>query len=80
MANPLSRKLPAAGLQIENADPPTDKTVPSLDEVIENVAMLKGEKASDVSNITAELIKAEGQAMTCELLSVWQYGTIPCDW
>ncbi|KAG0729173.1 Transposon TX1 uncharacterized protein [Chionoecetes opilio] len=67
-----------------DADPPIDETAPSLDEVREAVAKLRGGKAAGVCNISAELLKARGEAMTrglhAVLTAVWQSGTIPPDW
>lgn len=51
------------------ADPPTDED-PTLLTRKEDVARLKGGKADDVSNITAELLKAAVEPMTCSLHSV----------
>ncbi|KAG0711023.1 Iron-sulfur protein NUBPL [Chionoecetes opilio] len=67
-----------------DADPPIDETAPSLDEVREAVAKLRGGKAAGVCNISAELLKAGGEAMIrglhAVLTAVWQSGTIPPDW
>ncbi|KAG0720925.1 LINE-1 retrotransposable element ORF2 protein [Chionoecetes opilio] len=56
----------------------------ALDEVREAVAKLRGGKAAGVCNISAELLKAGGEAMIrglhAVLAAVWQSGTIPPDW
>ena len=84
MADPPSGQLPVAGLQMAEANPPIDEAPPSLDEVREAVARLRGGKAPGVCNISAELLKAGGEAMTrglhAVLTAVWQSGTIPPDW
>ena len=62
-----------------DADPPIDKTTPSIDDVKEVVA-----KAAGIYNFGAELLKAEDEAMTCGLhavsTTVWHSGTISPDW
>ncbi|KAG0724898.1 Transposon TX1 uncharacterized protein [Chionoecetes opilio] len=82
--DPPSEQLHTTGLQTVDADPPIDETAPSLDEVREAVAKLKGGKAAAVCNISAELLKAGGEAMIrglhAVLIAVWQSGTIPPDW
>ncbi|KAG0711895.1 LINE-1 retrotransposable element ORF2 protein [Chionoecetes opilio] len=82
--NPPTEQLHTTGLQAVDADPPIDKTAPSLDEVREAVAKLRGGKAAGVCNISAELLKAGGEAMIrglhAVLTAVWQSGTIPHDW
>ncbi|KAG0716601.1 LINE-1 reverse transcriptase [Chionoecetes opilio] len=82
--DPPTEQLHTTGLQAVDADPPIDETAPSLDEVREAVAKLKGGKAADVCNISAELLKAGGEAMIrglhAVLTAVWQSGTIPPDW
>lgn len=84
MADPPNGQLPVAGLQMAEADPPIDEAPPSLDEVREAVARLRGGKAPGVCNISAELLKAGGEAMTrglhAVLTAVWQSGTFPPDW
>ena len=61
--NPLSRWLKATGLQVMDADPPINEAVPSIDEVKEAVAKLRGGKSAGICNICAELLKAEGEAI-----------------
>ncbi|KAG0720902.1 Transposon TX1 uncharacterized protein [Chionoecetes opilio] len=82
--DPPTEQLHTTGLQAVDADPPIDETAPSLDEVREAVAKLKGGKAAGVCNISAELLKAGGEAMIrglhAVLTAVWQSGTIPPDW
>ena len=55
----------------------------SLDEVKEAVARLRGGKATGICNISAELLKAGGEAMIhglhAVLIAVWYSGTIPPD-
>ncbi|MFV0264558.1 MAG: hypothetical protein ACK5JN_19375 [Kluyvera sp.] len=62
-ADPPSRQLPTAGLQMVDADPPIDEAAPSFDEGREAVARLKGGKGSGVCYMNAELLKAAGEAM-----------------
>ncbi|KAG0723026.1 LINE-1 retrotransposable element ORF2 protein [Chionoecetes opilio] len=82
--DPPTEQLHTTGLQSVDADPPIDETAPSLDEVREAVAKLRGGKAAGVCNISAELLKAGGEAMIrglhAALTAVWQSGTIPPDW
>ncbi|KAG0723224.1 putative protein in type-1 retrotransposable element R1DM [Chionoecetes opilio] len=82
--DPPTEQLHTTGLQAVDADPPIDETAPSLDKVREAVAKLKGGKAAGVCNISAELLKAGGEAMIrglhAVLTAVWQSGTIPPDW
>ncbi|KAG0715480.1 Craniofacial development protein 2 [Chionoecetes opilio] len=82
--DPPTEQLHTTGLQAVDADPPIDETAPSLDEVREAVAKLRGGKAAGVCNISAELLKAGGEAMIrglhSVLTAVWQSGTIPPDW
>ncbi|KAG0728096.1 putative protein in type-1 retrotransposable element R1DM [Chionoecetes opilio] len=82
--DPPTEQLHTTGLQAVDADPPIDETAPSLDEVREAVAKLRGGKASGVCNISAELLKAGGEAIIrglhAVLTAVWQSGTIPPDW
>ena len=67
-----------------DADPPINEAAPSLDEVKEAVARLRGGKAAGICDISMELIKAGGEAMTCGLPAVlpavWHSSTIPPDW
>lgn len=79
MADPLSGQLSTAGLQKVNSDPPFDKILPSLDEVREAVARVRGGKGAGVCNISV-VLKAGGVAMVCGLTAEWQSGTIPPDW
>ncbi|KAG0729200.1 (E3-independent) E2 ubiquitin-conjugating enzyme UBE2O [Chionoecetes opilio] len=59
--DPPIGQLLITGLQAVDADPPIDVTAPSLDEVREAVAKLRGGKAAGVCNISAELLKAGGK-------------------
>ncbi|KAG0720330.1 putative uncharacterized transposon-derived protein F52C9.6 [Chionoecetes opilio] len=59
--DPPTEQLHTTVLQAVDADPPIDETAPSLDEVREAVAKLKGGKAAGVCNISAELLKAGGK-------------------
>ena len=80
--DPPSGQLRTAGLL--DADPPIDETAPSIDDVKEAVAKLRGRKAAGIYNINAELLKAGGEAMIRGLhtvmTAVWHSGTIPPDW
>ena len=82
--DPPSGQLQTAGLQALDADPPIDETAPSFDEVKKAVGRLRGGKAAGVCNISAELLKAGGDAairgLHAVLTAVWQTGTIPPDW
>ena len=61
--NPPSGQFRTAGLQTLDADPPIDETTPSIGDVKEAVAKLRGGKATGVCNISAELLKARGEVM-----------------
>ncbi|KAG0729261.1 Retrovirus-related Pol polyprotein from type-2 retrotransposable element R2DM [Chionoecetes opilio] len=78
--DPPTEQLHTTGLQAVDADPPIDETAPSLDEVREAVAKLKGGKAAGVCNISSELLKAGGEAMIrglhAVLTAVWQSGKV----
>ena len=84
VAEPPSRQLSLAGVQMAAADPPVVETPPSLTEVREAVSKLKCGKAAGVCNISAEMLKAGGEAMIhglhAVLSAVWQTGAIPPDW
>lgn len=71
------------GLREADVNPPIDEAPPSLDEVREAVSRLMGGKAACVRNISAELIKAEGEEIDRGLHAVltvlWQSGIIPLD-
>ena len=73
--NPPSGQLHIIRLQMVDADPPINKAVP--------VAKLRGGKAADICNISAEMLKAGGEAMIrglhTVLTAVWHSGTIPSD-
>lgn len=62
-------QLPVAGLLVANADPPLDKTQPSLAEVREAVTKLRGGQAPGIFNICVELLKARSEAMNHELVA-----------
>ena len=66
-----------------DADPPIDETAPSIGDVKEAVAKLRGGKAADICKISAELLKAGVEAMIrglhAVLTAVWHSGTIPPD-
>ena len=49
-------QLQTVELQRLDADPPIDETAPSIDDVKEGVAKLRGGKAAGVCNIGAELL------------------------
>ena len=84
MAAPPAEQLRAEGVQTLDADPPINEATPSLEEVKEAVDRLRGGKAPGVCNISAELLKAGGEAMIrglhAVLTAVWQTGTVPPDW
>ena len=61
--DPPRRQLQTAGLQTLDADPPIGETAPSIGDVKQAVAKLSGEKAAGICNISAELLKAGGEAM-----------------
>ena len=50
-------------MQTRDADPPIDENAPSIGDVKEAVAKLRGGKAAGICNISAELLKAGGGAM-----------------
>ena len=79
-----NRQLPVDGVETSAADPPVDESPPSLAEVREAVNKLKSGKAAGVCNISAEMLKAGGEAMIhglhAVLCAVWRSGTIPPDW
>ena len=54
--DPFSGQLQTAGLQTLDADPPIDETAPSIDDVKEAVAKLRGGKAAVICNISGELL------------------------
>ena len=66
-----------------DADPPINKATSSIDEV-KDVAKLRGGKAAGICNISAELLKAEGETMIrglhAVLTAVWHSITISPDW
>ncbi|KAG0718569.1 Sphingomyelin phosphodiesterase 3 [Chionoecetes opilio] len=80
--DPPTEQLHTTGLQAVDADPPIDESAPSLDEVREAVAKLRGGKAAGVCNISAELLKAGGEAMIrglhAVLTAVWQQSAVKC--
>ena len=84
MAAPPAERLRGDGVQTLDADPPINEATPSLDEVKEAVDRLRGGKAPGVCNVSAELLKAGGEAMIrglhAVLTAVWQTGTVPPDW
>ena len=64
-----------------DTDPPINEAAPSIDEVKEAVARLRGGKAAGICNINVELLKAGGEAMIrglhAVLTAVWYSGIIP---
>ena len=68
--DPPSGQVQTAGLQTLNADPPSEETAPSIEDVKRPVAKLRGGKAAGVCNISAELLKAGGEAMICGLHAI----------
>ena len=55
-------QLQTAGLHMLEADPSIEKTPSSIRDAKEVVAMLKSGKAAGVCNISAEQLKAWGEA------------------
>ena len=78
--DPPSGQLQTDGLQTLDADPPIDGT----GDVKEAVAKLRDGKAAGICNISAELLKAGGEAMIrglyAVLTAVWHLGSILSDW
>ena len=71
-------------MQTLDADPPIDETAPSIGDGKEAVAKLRDGKAAGIRNISAELLKAGGEAMIrglhAVLTAVWHSCTIPTNW
>ena len=65
--NPPRGKLQTTGLQVMDADMPINEAARSIDEDKEAVAKLRDGKAAGICNISAELLKARGEAMIREL-------------
>ena len=67
-----------------DADLPINQAAPSIDEVKEAVEKLTDGKATGICNLSAELLKAGGEAMIhglhAVLTTVWHSGTILPDW
>lgn len=61
MVDPPTGQLQTAGLQTLDADPPINEDAPSLAEVREAIAKLRGGKAPGVCNISVELLKGGGE-------------------
>ena len=80
----MGRWLQTTELQVMDADPPINEAAPSIDEVKEAVAKLRGGKAAGICNISAEFLKAGCEAMIhglhAVLTAVWHLGTIPPNW
>ena len=55
--DPLSGQIQTVGLKTLDADPLIDETAPSIGDVKEAVAKLRGGKAAGICNISAELLK-----------------------
>ena len=55
-----SGQLRTTELQTLDADPPIEEPTPSIDDVKEAVAKLRGGKAAGICNISPELLKAVG--------------------
>ena len=70
--DPPSGQLQSAGLQTLDVDPPIDETAPSIGDVKEAVAakLRGGKAAAGICNISAELLKAGGEAMILGLDAV----------
>ena len=56
--DPPSGQLQTAGFQMLDADPSIDESAPSIGNVKEAVAKLRGGKAAGACNIRAELLKS----------------------
>ena len=54
--DPPCGQLWTAGLQTLDADPPIEETAPSIDDVKEAVAKLRGGQAASIRTISAELL------------------------
>ena len=70
--------LQTAGLQTLDADPPIDETAPSIDDVKEAVARLRGGKAAGICNISAELLNAGVKLVACCLdycIAFWYHSS-----
>ena len=67
-----------------DAYPSINEFAPSIDEAKEAVAKLRSGKAAGICNISAELLKARGEAMIrrlhAVLSAVWHSSTIPPNW
>ena len=68
--DPPSGQHHTAGLQTLDADPPINEIVPSIVDVKEAAAKLRGGKAAGICNIKAELLKAGGATMVRGLHAV----------
>ncbi len=80
----VKRDMALAVVQMLAAYAPVDETPPSLAEVRGAVNKLKCGKAAGICNVSAEMLKAGGEAMIrglhAVLSAVLQFGTIPPDW
>lgn len=76
-----SGQLPLAILQMAAADPPIDKTPPSLVEVREGARKLTSGKAAGVCNVSIEVFKARSKVIIHGLhpvlYAMWQSSAIP---
>ena len=67
-----------------DAHPPINEVALSIDEVKDAVAKLRSGTAAGICNISAELLKAGGEAMIrrlhVALTAVWHSGNIPPGW
>ena len=61
--NPARGQFQITGFQMMDADPSINDIAPSIDEVKEAAAKLRGEKAAGICNISAKLLKAGNEAM-----------------
>ncbi|XP_045101313.1 uncharacterized protein LOC123498214 [Portunus trituberculatus] len=82
MVDPPSGQLRTAGLQMLDPDLLIDETTPYINDVKEAVAKLRdGKTYYGICNISAELLKAWGEAMIrwlhAVMTVVWHSGTIP---
>ena len=84
MADPPSGQLQTTGLQMLDADLPTDKTATCIDDVIKAMAKLRGGNAAGICSIKVELLQAWVEAkihvLHAVLTAIWHSGTIPPDW
>ena len=64
-------------LQQASADPHIDETAPSIGYIKEAEAKWRGGKAAGICHISAELLKAGGEAMIHGMCSAYQAMCLP---